>query len=270
MRAIGILALLKANVSAQTGLCSGICPEGSTLTLPDETIFFIDFTCAQFDQVAKESNNITECEQLQLNAPICGCTGFTPVCPGICSTGETISFPEKIIPDFGNASCEFLDDLTKITFDNQTACAAVQDAFSDFCGCSANGAITPAPSGVLALPTSVSIAPAPSGFLTPFPNSAAITPAPSGFPTLSPSVTPVAPTSTVTEPTSTNSTTTQVPLTTSPPVTLSPLSVSSSPGSVTVPTPISIKPSPKTSSSVYLTPWLAMSLLSASTFTFIM
>ena len=234
--------------------CSGICPQESTLTLPDEALYSFNVTCEEFDLYAKQQTNVTKCEQIQSFAPICGCTGFEPVCPGICSNGETISFPYKIIPALPDDTCETIDDKLKIGTYNQTECAAIQDVLSDICGCSASEAITQAPSRVL----------------TPSPSSAAITPTPSGVLTLSPSVASSSPSSIPTEPSGSDVTTTQtVPLTTFQPVTLSPQSVSSSPGSVTVPTPISFKPSLGASSSVCLKPWLALYLLIASTYTYV-
>jgi hypothetical protein len=97
------------NVSVEAKFCSGVCPEGSNLTLPDKPAFSL--SCRELDLYAKSLINDTECEIWQIAAPLCGCSGYNSVCPGICSNGEPVLYPDKIFPDVENNSCAFNNDL---------------------------------------------------------------------------------------------------------------------------------------------------------------
>ena len=134
------------NVSVESRFCSGVCPEGSNLTLPDKPAF--STTCGDLDLYGKFSINDTECEFLQAAASLCGCSGYISICPGICSYGEPVLYPNKIFPDGDNNSCVYNNDLLQL-IDNETECAEIQMTYSDFCGCSTIEGITQSPSDIL-------------------------------------------------------------------------------------------------------------------------
>jgi hypothetical protein len=132
---IGIVALLMVNISAQTGVCSGVCPDGSNVALPYEFIYSIAVTCGDLDQYAKATTIAADCEAYQAYAPICGCPGFEPVCLGVCYNGASFSNPYLLLTSDGYYfTCQDIDTALKQSID-ATECAVFQNDLIDLCGC---------------------------------------------------------------------------------------------------------------------------------------
>ena len=131
---LGICTFLMADVIAQTGSCSGVCPAGSNLTLPDELIYNFNDTCGEVDQYVKANIvNVTQCEAYQNYAPICGCTGFKPSCSGVCPLGSNLTLPYEPLYSY-DLICGEWDQYIKRKIDNVTECVEFQSD-APICGC---------------------------------------------------------------------------------------------------------------------------------------
>jgi len=130
--AILLLVLFSIIAQVHAQACSGICSGGESPPKPDATIFGVS-TCSDYDTLLKFITNQTDCDQGQVLGGIyCGCSGFNPLCHGICSNGQLPSKPDTVV--FDEFTCGEYNSLIQSVI-TEKDCTDGQ-AIGSLCGCS--------------------------------------------------------------------------------------------------------------------------------------